>query len=331
MTMSDRHPGALVVLSLAAAGVLAGCAMPSAGTPTPAAAAPEDLLLDVGIAVFDVSNPALDDDSAFKNDEVRRAERNYLPYVIGKHLQARQVWGAVRVVPRPSAAIDVTITGTITHSDGETLVFRARATDARGVEWFDNEYRAEARPGAYDVDDGVGEPFAAAYAALADRRRHYNPLRPSVTEFIGMVQEDIYYGDFDHVVDTLRDLLNEPSGRSRSSGRSDIARSLGVFRLRPAERAALYQALARAYVGKRDYDAARETYRKILAMGTKAPPWHKDISNENLALIHFANHDYEGSLRYQRDWLETASWVGEACPKACPTGQVESRVTNAVR
>ena len=130
---------------------------------------PEELLLDVGISVFENPRPMLDrddDESAFRNAEVLRAERNFLPYVIGQHLQGTETWGAVRVVSRP-VAVDVTVTGTITHSDGETLAFRAKTTDARGVQWFDKDYRATAKPGTYDGDDSVDDPFADAYAALA--------------------------------------------------------------------------------------------------------------------------------------------------------------------
>ena len=130
---------------------------------------PEELLLDVGISVFENprSMPDSDDDeSVFRNAEVLRAERNFLPYIIGKYLQGTETWGAVRVVPRP-VAVDVTVAGTITHSDGETLAFRAKATDARGIQWFDKEYRATVEPGAYDGDTNVDDPFARAYAALA--------------------------------------------------------------------------------------------------------------------------------------------------------------------
>ena len=166
--------------SLAAACLAVGCASPSPvatdvvrqevqeETNEPREI-PEELLLDVGISVFENSGPMLDgddDESVFRNAEVLRAERNYLPYVIGRFLQRTRTWGAVRVVPRP-VAVDVIVTGTITHSDGETLAFRAMAADARGVRWFDKEYRATANPGAYDGDDNIDDPFAGAYAALA--------------------------------------------------------------------------------------------------------------------------------------------------------------------
>jgi len=642
----------------------------------PAGTIPEDMLLDVGIAVFDAPGSSLDgdaDESAFQNDEVLRAERNYLPYVIGERLQAAGTWGAVRVIPRPRPAIDVTLTGTIMRSDGESLTFRAQATDARGVVWFDNEYRAVAASGAYDEGEESSDPFAPAYAALAadmaaslrkltlddlariravaevafghslvpeafarhvqpkregghelrrlpadedpvlarvrdirqrehlfidqvneyyddfsasiqgpydewrrkaftsrreqrelklkadayvllgsarivaglarmdhdlpgrlgfdwvtrgmglirgaetseglirdnaeslrevgssteanllphttalenrttslqrgvdarydqlrailgrlyreefglssgpsgasplpveehppgaataaieaedrprrspvdplaepasavsstshgtllerrtsdakneiragnvevaidmldriidegeelgtlaaariytllalghfaqsedgqalnafnhvvsractticwnetvrdnDRRRHFNPIRPSVYGFIAAAQEEIYYGDFDYAIEMLTDLVGNPLASPPSTMKRDVARNLGVFSLRPSEQAAAYQALARAHVGKQDYEAASRVYERILGMGTRVPPWHRDISNESLALIYFSRSDYRRSLEYQRVWLETANWVGEACPKICPS------------
>ena len=54
-------------------------------------------------------------------------------------------------------------------------------------------------------------------------------------------------------------------------------------------------------------------------MGTRVPPWHRDISNESLALIYFSRGAYRKSLEYQRAWLGTSNWVGEACPKVCPS------------
>lgn len=169
--MPDPPSHAALVPAFIVACILLGCANPA--TPGSEERAdglreiPEDLLLDVGIAVFESSPSVLDDESAFRNAEVLRAERNYLPYVVGKHLQASDRWGAVRVLTRPSAAMDVTVTGSIARSDGEALAFRAQAKDARGVVWFDNEYRASAESDAYDAEVQDEDPFADAYAALA--------------------------------------------------------------------------------------------------------------------------------------------------------------------
>ena len=153
---------------------LGGCAAPTAG-PTradetasrgeqgrgglhalPAQPLPEDLLLDVGIRAFEM--PAADAASA----ELRRAEGAYLATRLRHALQAASgQWGAVRVVSRPSAAIDLAVVGRVHQSDGETLALHVRATDARGTRWLDKRYRGTAAYGRGDA------PFAAVYAAIA--------------------------------------------------------------------------------------------------------------------------------------------------------------------
>ena len=135
-------------------------------------------LLDVGIAVFANGETPVDSVDLSPHAEVRRAERNYLPYLLRNQLQATGEWGAVRVLSRPSDAVEVTVTGTITRSDGEVLAFRAQATDARGVQWFDNEYVAAVQPEAYRSDGRRDDPFASAYAALvADMATGVRALR----------------------------------------------------------------------------------------------------------------------------------------------------------
>lgn len=123
------------------------------------AALPEELLLDVGIRAFDV--PFADLATA----ELRRAERAYLAVGLRAALQATGAWGAVRVVSRPSAAIDLGVVARVEQSDGETLALHLRATDARGTQWLDERYRGTASAVAH----GPGqEPFATVYAAIAD-------------------------------------------------------------------------------------------------------------------------------------------------------------------
>lgn len=693
--MLERLSHTVPALILAALCVLSGCASPwvsrvQAGEGDPrivgSSEIPEDLLLNVGISIFDAADPGLDagrDESVFHNAEVLRAERNYVPYVVGKHVEATGAFGAVRILTRPSAAIDVTVTGSVAHSDGEALVFRAQATDARGIRWFDNEYRASVGSEGYYTDPGGRDPFAAAYAALAAdmvaslsalslddlarirtvaelafarslapdafaqhvtpnsdgghelrrlpaaddptlervreirhrehlvidtvndyyddfttsiqtsydkwrreafrsrqaqrelkvqvdaqvllgsariiaglaqmdhdmpgrqgfgwvtrglglirgaehgerqirdneealreigslteanllphstelenrtmqlqrgvdsqynalreilrrtyreergltgdgrraspslakqpspdhptmprarerqalppvgipttplvhvppredvgkrtpdpegeeragdvqealdllnrllddeddlgtlasariytamalghlaaaddqgaveafndvvgaacatvctahasrspetaRRRHYNPLRPNVFQFLAVMQEEIAYGEYDHAIELVGDLADAKRTRPRSGNKPNVAKRLGVHRLSPTERAAAYQVLARAYVGKQDYESAIETYEKILALGRKAPPWHRDVSNENLALIHFSLKDYERSLKYQREWLDTSEWLGKACPRVCPGAEEDERELAVVR
>ena len=159
---------------------LGGCAAPTAGPartqgietapeqsqpgrvhalPAPAQPLPEELLLDVGIRPFDMpaANPAA--------AELRRTEGAYLAAGLRTALQATSDhWGAVRVVSRPSAAIDLAVVARVQQSDGETLALQVRATDARGVQWLDKRYRGTAAAAAYSSGD---EPFAAVHAAIA--------------------------------------------------------------------------------------------------------------------------------------------------------------------
>lgn len=131
----------------------------------------EALLLDVGVAVFDSNVPDAYDEQIEQNitSEVRRAEANYMAFVTKDLLQSTGNWGAVRVVPRATHAVDVTVSGAIEHSDGERMMLRARATDARGVTWFDNTYEALASKFAYrdDIPASI-DPFQSVYRRVAD-------------------------------------------------------------------------------------------------------------------------------------------------------------------
>ena len=131
----------------------------------------EALLLDVGVAVLDPNIPETFDEQVEQlvNPDIRRAEAQFMPYFAKNLLQSTGNWGAVRVVPRATHAVDVTVTGKIVQSDGERLIQAFSVTDARGVVWFAKTYRADASKYAYsptvppDID-----PFQANYKQLAD-------------------------------------------------------------------------------------------------------------------------------------------------------------------
>ena len=131
----------------------------------------EHQLLDVGVAVFDSNVPDAFDDRVARNitEEVRRAEANYMAYFAKNLLQSTGNWGAVRVVPQPTHAVDVTVTGAIAHSDGERLILDVEVRDARGVIWFDKTYENLASKFAYREDIPANiDPFQAVYRLLAD-------------------------------------------------------------------------------------------------------------------------------------------------------------------
>ncbi|MEM6707716.1 MAG: hypothetical protein AAF648_02910 [Pseudomonadota bacterium] len=142
----------------------------------------EDLLLDVGIAVFDANVPD-DYDERVKRiiqPEVRRAESNYIPFFAKNLLQSTGNWGPVRVLPRASDAVDVVVSGKILHSDGESLRLEVQVADVTGRRWFTREYEALASKYAYgdsippDID-----PFQAFYKDLANDMLAY---RQSLSE-----------------------------------------------------------------------------------------------------------------------------------------------------
>ncbi len=132
---------------------------------------PDGQLLDVGIAVFDGNVPDSYDAArqSLVNPEVRRAESYYMPYLLKSVVESTGNWGAVRVVPESTYAVDVMVTGTVLVSQGERLALSIRARDARGVLWFDKTYRALASKYAYgDALPNGADPFQQIYTQIAD-------------------------------------------------------------------------------------------------------------------------------------------------------------------
>lgn len=131
---------------------------------------PEDRLLDVGIVQF---NPGLDsaevDEDELVFPELRRAESRYIAVTLADSLQSSQGWGAVRVIPSERTNIDVTVTGTILQSDGETLTVDVTVVDSRGQVWFTKEYTEQASHYAYDRKHPTeGDAFQGVYNRIAN-------------------------------------------------------------------------------------------------------------------------------------------------------------------
>ncbi len=177
----------------------------------------DSLLLDVGVAVFDSNVPGAFDDQVSRNitPEVRRAEANYMAYFAKNLLQSTGNWGAVRVVPRQTYAVDVTLSATIIHSDGERLILRAEARDARGEAWFDTTYEALASKYAYnDVVPAGIDPFQTIYRRMADDMLAYRKsLSDDEVHTIRTTAEMRFARDFtpdaftDYVVETEPDIF----------------------------------------------------------------------------------------------------------------------------
>ena len=75
----------------------------------------------------------------------------------------------MRVVPQATNAVDLTVFGRITHSDGESSIWSVRVVDARGVQWFEKDYECLASKYAYEQSMPRGvDPFQSAYNDLSD-------------------------------------------------------------------------------------------------------------------------------------------------------------------
>lgn len=143
----------LIVLLLGAS--LAGCGTTTVKSTTftpleqQTAVIPEEQLLDVGVIPFD---PGLD---SRKNDEmvrpeVRNAESRYLASQLVATLQSSNAWGPVRVIPGRETVVDLYVSGTILHSDGERLELAVTASDSSGKQWLAKTYKEVASVYAYD-------------------------------------------------------------------------------------------------------------------------------------------------------------------------------------
>jgi hypothetical protein len=129
---------------------------------------PPELLLDIGIMPLDPGIPS-SDEAIEKNmivPDVRRAESQFIAYHLKDTLELTGNWGAVRVIPEPSEAVDLTITGKILLSDGERLQAKIKATDSRGRTWINDTYEDVASKYSYDrVNE---DPFQDFYNDIAN-------------------------------------------------------------------------------------------------------------------------------------------------------------------
>jgi len=137
----------------------------------------ETLLLDVGIAILD---PGVDEEADVEELEkrgvfpyLRNSEVRWIPFELKNTLEMSGFWGAVRVVPDATAAVDLVVGGEIVKSTGKDLVLRIHAEDSTGRVWVrDRKYKFEANPNAYEDPDEaiveVEEPFCELYNEIAN-------------------------------------------------------------------------------------------------------------------------------------------------------------------
>ena len=175
-------------MSLAAL-VVAGCAStteirrvdtsPAKQSDVPLA---EERLLDVGVLHFEPNIPEDFEEQLEENimPDIRRAEAYFLAYQQKLVLEGTGNWGAVRVLPKFSNAVDLVLQGTILTSNGERLEVKALATDSTGRVWLDKTYTALAsrysfrsnKPGPTDPARTHGgslvDPYHGVFREIAD-------------------------------------------------------------------------------------------------------------------------------------------------------------------
>tara|TARA_B110000858_G_scaffold198464_1_gene265350 strand:+ start:17849 stop:19054 length:1206 start_codon:yes stop_codon:yes gene_type:complete len=140
---------------------------------------PEDLLLDVGVAVFDPGIDEIDKrDEETTNHEIRVAESRYAPYLLAETLQRSANWGIVRLMPNAESPMDIIINGTILQSDGEAMQMRIEVTDSSGREWYTKVYDEVISKFNYEPSRRQqADPFQVIYNKISNDLLEYRNRR----------------------------------------------------------------------------------------------------------------------------------------------------------
>ncbi|MDA0278944.1 MAG: hypothetical protein O3C29_00650 [Proteobacteria bacterium] len=135
----------------------------------------EDLLLDVGVAVFDPGIDEIDKrDEETTNHEIRVAESRYAPFLLAETLQRSANWGIVRLMPNNESPMDVTVNGTILQSDGEAMQIRIQVTDSSGREWYTKVYDEVISQFSYEPSQRQqADPFQVIYNKISNDLLEY--------------------------------------------------------------------------------------------------------------------------------------------------------------
>ncbi len=168
------QPFSRTILTAIGSLLIAGCTNTTVvdANPTPARQStvfmPPELLLDVGVMPLEPGIPSDQADVERKRivPDVRHAESRYVAYQLKDTLELTGNWGAVRVTPDQSDAVDVSISGEILLSDGETLRARIVATDSSGRKWINKVFEDNASK--YSYERPKEDPFQDFYNQVAD-------------------------------------------------------------------------------------------------------------------------------------------------------------------
>ena len=125
---------------------------------------PEDLLLDVGIGIFNPGTDAISKDEPGISKRIREAEARFMPFKLMETLQHSGNWGIVRVIPERQSEMDLWVDAEILKSDGENLELLVKVQDSTGKYWFTKKYTDVASKYSYENAQRKGtEPFQGIY------------------------------------------------------------------------------------------------------------------------------------------------------------------------
>ena len=129
---------------------------------------PIDLYMDIGIMPLDPGIP--EGEEALENSliipDVRRAEARYIAYQLKDTLELTGNWGAVRVIPQFTEAVDILITGKILDSNGEELKLQVTVADSTGQVWLSRTFTDTASKYSYEAPKE--DPFQDIYNDVAN-------------------------------------------------------------------------------------------------------------------------------------------------------------------
>lgn len=130
----------------------------------------EDLLMDVGVTVFD---PGIDEFDRKEEErvspEIRNAEARYVPYLLAETLQNSGNWGVVRVLPNEITTMDIYVHGQILQSDGEGMIVKVTVRDSTGLIWYTKTYEEHISQFSYEASQRqANDPFQVIYNNIAN-------------------------------------------------------------------------------------------------------------------------------------------------------------------
>lgn len=188
MKVQLRNPAGIILLALFVASCATHTVKSTTYTPVVQESqnVPENLLLDVGVSVFD---PGIDEikngEEETTNHEIRVAESRYAPYMLSETLQRSGNWGIVRLMPNDQSPMDVYITGTILQSNGEAMAIRVTVSDATGREWYTRVYDEVISQFSYEsTQRQQNDPFQVIYNNIANDLLAYRDQSISDQEIV---------------------------------------------------------------------------------------------------------------------------------------------------